>query len=170
MKELTLRECYARLGATRPGTSAQSLLHMGEDVSQLLNGLAATEAQRFVLEAGTRRVGPQRFEHMPPSTIQLEAAIADIEDQLQPISHSLQASDQLHLILGAEHPLSVLFADHELLSREEIEEQFRLLAMLAEGYPLRSSGLPDDAGFAAGLLILRELMHHLGFLSLVRIG
>ena len=46
------------------------------------------------------------------------------------------------------------------LAREAVEHTFQRLAM-------RAPGLPAGGEFAAMLLILRELMHHLDFPSIV---
>jgi hypothetical protein len=49
---------------------------------------------------------------------------------------------------------------------EAVERLFDLLAALSLGRPASSAGIPADGVFAARLLILRELMHHLGFAAL----
>jgi hypothetical protein len=52
------------------------------------------------------------------------------------------------------------------LSIEAVERQFDLLTALSLGRPASSAGIPNDAAFAATLLILREFMHHLQFESI----
>ena len=52
-----------------------------------------------------------------------------------------------------------------VLSLDQAERLFDLLAALAMGRPAASAGIPADPQFAATLLILRESMHHLKFAS-----
>jgi hypothetical protein len=49
------------------------------------------------------------------------------------------------------------------LSIEQVERLFNQLAARSEGRPASQVDVPDDPGFAAALLILREFMHHLHF-------
>ena len=46
-----------------------------------------------------------------------------------------------------------------------VERQFNRLVDVANGRPALTEGLPPRATFAANLLILRELMHHAGRVS-----
>lgn len=52
------------------------------------------------------------------------------------------------------------------LSIDALERTFDRLTSVALGRPASQEGLPDDKPFAATLLILRELMHHLQFASI----
>ncbi|NSL53557.1 hypothetical protein [Uliginosibacterium aquaticum] len=169
MTEAGLRQHYARLNTAEPAASGLSLLQIGALESHLINGESGSEPNCFVLAAGAQVIGRRHFQHMPPSALALEEAIAVVEDQLAPLARQLRPAARLHLLLAADAALQPLFAGREWLSREAVEQQFRLLAEVAEGFPLSASGLPDDASFAASLLILREVMHHLGFAELVRV-
>jgi hypothetical protein len=44
-----------------------------------------------------------------------------------------------------------------------VERVFNRLAAVAQGRPAAHEGLPEDPAFAARLLVLRELMHHMPF-------
>lgn len=58
-----------------------------------------------------------------------------------------------------------------ILSLEAVEGLFDLLAALSLGRPASSAGIPAEPAFAATLLILREFMHHLKFMSIgIRAG
>ena len=50
-----------------------------------------------------------------------------------------------------------------LLSREAMESLFNRLAALSMGRPTAKDDLRVDASFSAMILILREIMFHLGF-------
>ncbi len=54
-------------------------------------------------------------------------------------------------------------APEMVLSRDALERVFARLAAVTLGRPAAQEGIPDDAAFAASLLILREFMHHLKF-------
>jgi hypothetical protein len=47
-----------------------------------------------------------------------------------------------------------------------VERTFEQLTAVAHGRPVASTGIPVDAAFAATLVILREFMHHLQFMSI----
>ena len=53
-----------------------------------------------------------------------------------------------------------------VLSLDQVERLFDLLAALSMGRPAASAGIPADPAFATTLLILRESMHHLKFDSI----
>ena len=56
---------------------------------------------------------------------------------------------------------------HRVLTLDVMERLFNRLAAVSEGRPAAQEGFPDDPAFAGTLLVLRELMHHLPFASLV---
>jgi hypothetical protein len=51
----------------------------------------------------------------------------------------------------------------ETVAVEEVEDLFNRLADVASGSPASVLGLPASTGFALGLVLLREIMHHGGF-------
>jgi len=46
-----------------------------------------------------------------------------------------------------------------------MEQLFSRLAAIVSGRPASTDVLPTDNKFAATLLVLREVMHHLGFMD-----
>ena len=56
------------------------------------------------------------------------------------------------------------------LSLEAVEQTFDRFSGVMLGRPAASEGLPPGGAFAATLLILRELMHHLKFSSITVIA
>lgn len=115
------------------------------------------------LAAGARRIATRHFHASPPRPVELENAIQDIEDALLPAdgrfaSHTL-TSDEAWLGELA----SLAGAAPGALGRDAVESLFGRLAALSEGRPLSQDGMPVEPLFAARLLILRELMHHLDF-------
>ncbi|KRG40534.1 hypothetical protein ARC78_12530 [Stenotrophomonas pictorum JCM 9942] len=116
--------------------------------------------------------GLQRF---PPSEAALERAIARTEDALMPQIPALRAHLHLQLdcadaVLAPLTGLLVLPAQaRPVLQIEQVEHAFNLLARVAAGMPARSVGLPEQPGFVAALVVVRELMHHVGWRQL-RLG
>jgi hypothetical protein len=54
----------------------------------------------------------------------------------------------------------------EVRTREELEARFERAAAIAFGRPGSSDPELTDAGVVATVLVLREVMHHLGFTRL----
>lgn len=121
-------------------------------------GLPLTLAS--LLEDGLRR--------FPPSEAALEQAIARTEDALMPQIPALRAHPHLRLDCSDAvlQPLAGLLGlpeqSEQLLDIEQVERAFNQVAQVAAGLPARAAGLSEHPGFVAALLVLRELMHHLG--------
>lgn len=135
----------------------------------LADSLSLTQADRIVRVAlSPERITREYFRHSPPSPVELEQAIQDVEDTLQPAYATLGTgrlvadSPDLH---GLPEFLGLKEASAPL-PRDALESAFSRLAALSEGRPLSQDPLPADPLFAATLLILRELMHHLDFTEL----
>lgn len=110
-----------------------------------------------------------------PTPLALENAIAVVEDEvyiahsrvrallppgtptLQPWSCLSPELQQIATLAG------VAPRAPQRLDRDALEALFNRLAAVAEGRPAAHAGLPDSATWAAALLVLRELMHHLPF-------
>lgn len=109
--------------------------------------------------------GLQRF---PPSGQALEQAIATTEDALMPQVAALRAHPLGRLLLAD----AALAALPDLLAQprtratwsiDEVERAFNHLADVAAGLPAHRVGLPEQPRFVAALLVVRELMHHVGW-------
>jgi hypothetical protein len=122
-----------------------------------------SEAAGGVLGLGWRTLAREHLKHDPPSPLELENAIAAIEDGIAaariavPGASAAESADPFLREIAA---LAGLPAQGQAaLSREAVEQVFQRLAS-------RAPGLPAGPRFAATLLILRELMHHLRIASL----
>jgi hypothetical protein len=81
-----------------------------------------------------------------------------------PVHASLKTTDaRLWDLLSQKNPSE---QNEKLVALGELERLFDLLAALSMGRPAASAGIPSDACFAAALLLLREMMHHLNFSSI----
>lgn len=116
------------------------------------------------LPIGSRQLGRGPLRHTPPSPLELEQAIAEVEDHIMPLAHQVPAGVPLLLLLApALAPLAAVSQSPAPLHREQIERYFQQLAAQAEGDPRATSLFAPTPEFAATLLIVREWMHHLGF-------
>lgn len=143
-------------------------LHM--DQSRISLQPADAEAIELPLSLGDLLdAGLQRF---PPSELALERAIAMTEDALMP-----------HVAALRRHPLDVLIAADDALAAlpsllgrdgtaslrvdiDDVERGFNQVAQVAAGMPAHAMGLAEQPRFVAALLVVRELMHHVGWKQL----
>jgi exopolyphosphatase/pppGpp-phosphohydrolase len=136
------------------------------------------EATRLVLEPGRTmlrrgaashelRFGAdgiaRSFQAEPPSPLELERAIDLLEDELARAPRSLHGPGTL---ASGDARLHGWAGRAALLSREEIEALFQRLSSAALGDPSALRGLPRDRDAAAALLVVREILHHLGYAEL----
>jgi len=143
-------------------------LHIGEQSTRLI---ATTDPGiDTLLFVGTRELGSGPWRSEPPAPIEMENAIAFVEDILMPVAKTLPPDTTLVTHDAEARHLVVVSRPGEdpalPLSIEHVERAFNDLVAVAQGRPAASSGLPTDAGFTAWVLILRELMQHLGFDSI----
>lgn len=116
----------------------------------------------------TLAVAPQAlaadfFGHQPPTMRELEQAIDAIEDALA--STRLTHAERGTLIAGSALVRAVpgLQQEGNSLTRDEVEALFQRLASASIGPRLLVTESLVCAEVAATVLLLRELMHHLGF-------
>ena len=138
------------------------VLRLGDEETTLARGAAS-----ITLAIGARRLAEACFAHSPPTPLELENAIMVVEDEIARATAFAGAGFTLSSDDGALRDLAAFAGvSGDALSVGAIENAFERLAAVALGRPAASAGLPaGDPGriFAAKLLIVRELMHHLGF-------
>jgi len=149
---------------------AVATLQVGDEQSSLVLSGTSDADGLLNIPVGVQQLLRQVLKHSPPTPGELEAAIAVIEDAVMPLhalvpaNAELQSTDACIWDLAlAVNPAAQGGMD---LSIDAVEQLFDLLAALALGRPASIAGIPSDAGFAAALLMVRELMHHLHFNSL----
>lgn len=150
-------------------------LHLEQDPIRLQPGNGADITLPLTL-AALLDDGLQRF---PPSEVALERAIADIEDALMPQIPALRAHPHMQLACADAvlEPLIQLLALPSrpvqvrvwMLEIEQVEHAFNQIARVAAGLPANAVGLTERPEFVAALLVVRELMHHVGWRQL-RLG
>ena len=130
-------------------------LHIGEERTTIADAAFAF---------GWRSIGRDHFKHDPPAPLEIENAIAAVEDEVERVHKAIAKGGVLRTrdpaILAIAVAAGVPQGAEATLSVEAVEQTFTRLAAGARG-------LPAGQEFSATLLILRELMHHLGFSSVL---
>ena len=145
-----------------PGTPV-CVLQIDADATHLYHGHVGEEARHQSLPIGSQQLGRGPLRRTPPSPLELEQAIAEVEDRIMPLARQSLAPSRLLLLAPALAPLAAVSQGPAPLPREQIERYFQQLAAQAEGDPGATSLFAPTPEFAAALLIVREWMHHLGF-------
>lgn len=127
-------------------------------------GAERTSVAEATLAFGWRSIARECLRHDPPSPLELENAIAAVEDGVARAHEGIPKGTTLLTDNSTIREIAVAAGvppgAEMTLAREAVEHTFQRLAM-------RAPGLPVGGEFAAMLLILRELMHHLDFPSIV---
>lgn len=141
-------------------------------VDQLVISAARTQLMRDTHGAseafpfGAQSLVEQHHWQMPPSEAAVEYAIVTIEDVLAKVRPNAHAQTRLAIRGLHANEIGHLLAETEgsnLVTREAVERLFTRFANVVGGRPAAVEGLPADAGFAAALLIVREVVHHLDY-------
>jgi hypothetical protein len=116
-----------------------------------------------LLPLSPRSLAERRFRHDPPTPLELEQAIDEVEDALT--ATRLASAERGALVTADPHvrALPGLAVAGASLTRDGVEMLFQQLASVALGQPRALAGFATSGEAAATLLILRECMHHLGF-------
>ena len=168
-----LHHAYRLARAQAGPGQAIAVLHIGADHTAVASGQSDTEAATMVLKLGERSTARAFFRRSPPSPLEMENAIASVEDELERVQAMLPPGATLWSTDPVVRDIALLAGVAPgawmELPRVAMEQTFERLAAVAEGRPVALEGLPETPEFAAALLILREFMHHLGF-SAIHVG
>lgn len=143
-------------------------LHLGSTPIRL----EPVDGEAIVLPLSLQQLLDAGLQRFPPGEIALEQCIAMTEDALMP-----------HVAALRQHPLEVLeVADDALVplpallgqsagtahtfAIDTVEQAFNLLADVTAGLPAHCAGFPEQPRFVTALLVVRELMHHVGWSAL----
>jgi exopolyphosphatase/pppGpp-phosphohydrolase len=166
-----IRRQYGILRPAYPPGEPITVLHIGTDQTALATGTGDKADAVMLLAIGSRRTATDFFKHTPPVPHELETAIMVVEDEVtrarkMVAGHAtlLTADPDIRDIARIARASSRQ-DDRLALPVEAVERVFDLLAAVSLGRPASSAGIPLHPEFAATLLILRELMHHLQFAS-----
>ncbi len=122
-----------------------------------------------VLAVGASELAAAYFRHQPPTPGEIERVIDEIEDALT--QTKLHPMDRGVLHIGAPGLCALLSLSEagDARTREQVEACFQRLASWALGYPAASGQAIEDPTDTAQLVILRECLHHLGYMVVERI-
>ena len=158
-----MHQRYAHLRHPAAPAGRTVLLHIGDDATGVAAGTGAEPDAVLVLQMGAQRTATDFFKHQPPSPLEIETAIMAVEDEVMRARAAVVGSPALYATDERVADMARLLGSPAELTLEQVERLFNQLAARAEGRPASQVDIPDDAEFAATLLILREFMHHLGF-------
>lgn len=142
-----------------------TLLRIGLDTTVLATGSNDLRTAQFELDIGIHKTSRDFFRSDIPSPAEVEDAINFIEDELMKASALAESQSEL-ITFDAEIRSIAAEAgveDATYLDRQAMEELFTRYALISMGRPEAFDTLKMDREFFANLLILREVMHHLGF-------
>jgi exopolyphosphatase/pppGpp-phosphohydrolase len=134
-------------------------LNLGERHTTLARGADAS----ITLDIGPQGVADEFFRHEPPTPNELELAIDAVEDEVMRARSFAADGGELVTADTTLRLFAVGEAGGPTLKIDAVERLFQRLASASLGDPSALRGLPSGREAAAALLILRELMHHLGF-------
>lgn len=146
-----------------------TLLQLDAEDSSVLAGSGAEPSYVRRLPLGSRRTARAFFRSPLPSALEVETAIAAVEDEVMRLA-DLPAGSRLYAGDAGMQRIAALAGvppgGRMVLHLDAAEALFQRLSAVIEGRPAAHEGLPASAEFAATLLILREFMHHRRFASI----
>jgi hypothetical protein len=105
--------------------------------------------------------------HDPPTGAELEAAIEVAEDLVMPLHGHWPADEELRVVSTETAVATLAGLGSDAVTRDQLEDLFNRAAAVAQGRPRSSDPQLAQPQVMATLLVLREVMHHLGFTRLV---
>lgn len=168
--ETKVHQRYRAIRLLLPEGTPITVLHIGKQETAVATGAGAEPDMVMVLAIGSQSTAAEFFLHTPPTPGEIENAIMQVEDEVTRAREMTAGYPTLITTDESIREIAHLATDHAglalLLSIDDVERVFSLLASHSLGRPATSAGIPGNPAFAATLLILREFMHHLRFSSI----
>jgi len=151
------------------GIKTVSVLHIDDEFCFIVQGSETKKPEKiWAFDMGTEKTARDFFINNPPTPGEVENAINYVEDEVMPLHKLLTPDSSLY---STDERIREIFQyagfeknrDELILTRVSMEHVFSRLAAIITGLPASHDILPASNTFAATLLILREVMHHLGF-------
>jgi hypothetical protein len=162
--ESLTHRCYAAIRRELAPGAPVAVLHIGPERTLVTAGTGAPATH--ILTMGSRKTASDWLRHSPPTPLEMEQAIAAVEEQVMPLRAMVPDGSALYMPDAALSGMQALTGTSGApLSIEGLEWLFNRLAGVSMGTPVSQEPLPLDGGFYATVLILREFMHHVGFAS-----
>lgn len=171
MDETALHAAWADVRQHVPQPQAIVVLRLGDDRSMLAWGTGVKPEQVSPLPLGLLGLAHRLLPAERLSALAIESTMAEVEDIVMPWHGQLPASAQLFTDDAAMAELArwagMPDADRSWsLTTEAVEHLFNRWVALAQGRPASQDELPTTGRFSATLLVLREWLHHLGFVGI----
>jgi len=167
------KNIYRTIRQENPITDTITLLHIADEYTLIAQGTDDKKPEKlWLLDIGTEKTAHEFFKHNPPTPGEVENAITVVEDEVMPLHKLLEPSSTLYSFDSSIYKIALQTISTEqknetILSRSDMEQIFDRLAAIISGRPASTDILPTENSFAATLLILREVMHHLGFKEII---
>lgn len=172
--EADIRARFRVLRAGAGPAGAVTVLHIGAEHTAIATGQGSEASAVLVLDIGAQKTARQFFKRSPPTPLEMENAIATVEDEVMCAVPVLAPGSALLCSDAVVRDIALLAGvapgEAMMMPLDAMERVFERLAAVAEGRPAVREGLPQGTDFAAALLILRECMHHLRFASVGVVG
>ena len=171
IRQLAL-ETYHAMRQQLTGNVPATVLHIGDEYCFITQGTTDLKPDNlWVFELGTDRTAREYFKHNPPTPDEVENAIMVVEDEVMPLQKLLIPKSNLYTLDVSVREIASLATFQEfkpgmMLARADMELVFNRLAAIITGRPASQDVLPATNTFASTILILREVMHHLGFMDI----
>ncbi|HZS69909.1 MAG TPA: hypothetical protein VFA72_22595 [Burkholderiales bacterium] len=140
-----------------------------EDERTVLEPHGAGAPSLLLHGLGWKALARDHLKHDPPSSLELENAIAAIEDEIARV-RALPAKGlrlQTDDVRVREIALAAGVPAGEPMTIQAVEQSFQRLAARSVSGGRSGDGIPPGNERAATLVIPRELMHHLGFSAIL---
>ena len=151
------------------GNNSITVLHIDDEYCFIVQGTESTKAEMiWAFDIGKVKTARDFFTQFPPTPGEIQKAIQVVEDEVMPLHKLLTPDSALYTIDTsikeiAKYAIFEEIKDELILTRVSMERVFSRLAAIITGLPATQDILPESNSFATTLLILREVMHHLGF-------
>ena len=165
-----IRLQYSVIRRNSPIGVQVTVLHIGAEQTWMATGIGSDPAAMLGLAIGSRKTAAEHIRNHPPTSVDLENAIHVIEDEIARAQAITKDNSTLFTMDAIVREITLVAGLPEqqelLLSRDAVERTFERLAALTLGQLPAPESLPRSNAFAASVLILREFMHHLQFLTI----
>ncbi|MDD4971642.1 MAG: hypothetical protein PHT07_19625 [Paludibacter sp.] len=168
IRQLAL-ESYLVVRRNNPENVPVTVLHIGEEYTFITQGIDNLKPDNlWMFDIGTDKTALDFFKQFPPTPGEVENAIQVVEDEVMPLHKLLVPASNLYsldekILDIAQLSVSVESKQGVILARTDMEFVFNRLAAIISGRPASQDVLPTANTFASTILILREVVHHLGF-------
>ncbi|PXW97415.1 hypothetical protein C7444_10416 [Sphaerotilus hippei] len=125
--------------------------------------LSEGDGRTTILPLGPEVLADRHWPQRPPSPLQLERAIDEVETAIEQSGLVHAPRDRLRLAGPWSELMPQRLRHDGDIRRDEIESEFSKLVSAAHRGPGEPVEATHQGVHAAALLMLRELMHHLGF-------